>query len=69
MQSNDFIRIPNTDYLNQKGKILVYSFCFYSKTRAIMDNRTIEDSKIENSKIHFKYDEFEYRHTYENCKS
>ena len=59
MQSNDFIRIRNTDYLNQKGKILVYSFCFYSKTRAIMAKRTIEDSKIEDSKIDFKYDDEE----------
>ena len=59
MQSNNFIRIRNTDYLNQKGKILVCYFCFYSKTRAIMAKRTIEDSKIEDSKIDFKYDDEE----------
>ena len=59
MQSNNFIRIQNADYLNQKGKILVYSFCFYSKTRAIMAKRTIGDSKIEDSKIDFKYDDEE----------
>ena len=29
-------------------------FLFYSKTRAIMAKRTIEDSEIEDSKIDFK---------------
>ena len=43
MWSNNFIRRQNTDYLNQKGKIIVYFLKFYSKTRAIMAKRTIED--------------------------
>ena len=34
-------------------------FCFYSETRAIIAKRTIEDSKIEDSKIDFKYDDEE----------
>ena len=59
MQSNNFIRRQNTDYLNKKGKIIVYSFQFYSETRAIMDKRTIEDSNIEDSKIDFKYNDEE----------
>ena len=59
MQSNNFIRRQNTDYLNQKGKIIVYSFQFYSETRAIMAKRTIEDSNIEDSKIDFKYNDEE----------
>ena len=59
MQSNNFIRIQNTDYLNQKGKILVYSFCFYSKTREIRAKRTRDDSKIEESKIDIRYDDEE----------
>ena len=59
MQSNNFIRRQNTDYLNQKGKIIAYSFQFYSETRAIMAKRTIEDSNIEDSKIDFKYNDEE----------
>ena len=59
MQSNNFIRRQNTDYLNQKGKIIVYSFQCYSKTRAIMAKRTIGDSNIEDSKIDFKYNDEE----------
>ena len=55
MQSNSFVPIGNADYLNKKSKILVYSFCFYSKTRAIMAKRTIGDSKMEDSKTDFKY--------------
>ena len=59
MQSNNFIRRRNTYHLNQKGKILLYSFCFYSKTRAIMTKRTIEESNIEAPTIDFKYDDEE----------
>ena len=61
MQSNNFIRRQNTDYLNQRGKIIVYSFQFYSKTKAIMAKRTIEDSKSEDCEIDFKYDDEELR--------
>ena len=39
--------------------MLGYSFCFYSKTRAIMAKSTKEDSKIKDSKIDFKYDDQE----------
>ena len=59
MQSNNFIRRQNTDYLNQRGKIIVYSFQFYFKTKAIMAKRTIEDSKSEDCEIDFKYDDEE----------
>ena len=59
MWSNNFIRRQNTDYLNQKGKIIVYFLKFYSKTRAIMTKRTIEDWKSEDSEIDFKYDDEE----------
>ena len=59
MQSNNFIRRQNTDYLNQRGKIIVYSFQFYSKTKAVVAKRTIEDSKSEDCEIDFKYDDEE----------
>ena len=59
MQSNNFIRRQNTDYLNQRGKIIVYSFQSYSKTKATMAKRTIEDSKSEGCEIDFKYDDEE----------
>ena len=59
MWSNNFIRRQNTDYLNQKGKIIVYFLKFYSKTRAIMAKRTIQASKSEDPEIDFKYDDEE----------